>query len=118
MKVYYWSKVCGISQSRDLEGGWPPIPTVEVSEVALRRVNIFLNVNNNGYFQKKLTSGLNSVITNSVVDFESPCISRIVLSYQSWENGPLFTFLSFDDIDYLRVRASTFARRESFLECN
>ena len=99
-------------------GDGPPIPTVEVSEVALRRVNIFLNVNNNGYFQKKLTSGLNSVITNSVVDFESPCISRIVLSYQSWENGPLFTFLSFDDIDYLRVRASTFARRESFLECN
>ena len=43
VKVYYWSKfqVWETSQSRDLEGGGVyalPIPTVEVFEVALRRV--------------------------------------------------------------------------------
>ena len=42
-QVYYWSKfqAWGPYQSRYLEGGGicpPPIPTVEVSEVALRRV--------------------------------------------------------------------------------
>ena len=74
MKVYYWSKfqAWGTYQSRDLEGGGhmpPPIPTVEVSEVALRRVKFHFDTGCPPYRLNSKNTYVSTSVTNSPIEF-------------------------------------------------